>query len=88
MTDHNPLYLLELDGNNTPEELHSVKTRDIISWLNCFLFVTIVHFQLGTAAFVSQKVHMSNYLCNLWIGLNLLTVLSLDCNVPSWIHGN
>ncbi|XP_030261487.1 adenylate kinase 9 isoform X1 [Sparus aurata] len=23
MTDHNPLYLLELDGNNTPEELHS-----------------------------------------------------------------
>ncbi|XP_037607172.1 adenylate kinase 9 [Sebastes umbrosus] len=23
MTNHNPLYLLELDGNNTPEELHS-----------------------------------------------------------------
>ncbi|XP_044232196.1 adenylate kinase 9 isoform X1 [Thunnus albacares] len=23
MTDHNPLYLLELDGNNKPEELHS-----------------------------------------------------------------
>ncbi|XP_038592648.1 adenylate kinase 9 isoform X2 [Micropterus salmoides] len=23
MTDHNPVYLLELDGNNTPEELHS-----------------------------------------------------------------
>ncbi|XP_070781653.1 adenylate kinase 9 [Enoplosus armatus] len=23
MMDHNPLYLLELDGNNTPEELHS-----------------------------------------------------------------
>ncbi|XP_024863203.1 adenylate kinase 9 isoform X2 [Kryptolebias marmoratus] len=28
MTEHNPLYLLELDGNNTPEELHlSVMTR-------------------------------------------------------------
>ncbi|XP_075315081.1 adenylate kinase 9 [Odontesthes bonariensis] len=28
MTDHNPLYLLELDGNNTPEELHlSVMSR-------------------------------------------------------------
>ncbi|XP_051264627.1 adenylate kinase 9 isoform X2 [Dicentrarchus labrax] len=28
MTDHNLLYLLELDGNNTPEELHlSVMTR-------------------------------------------------------------
>lgn len=29
MTDHNPLYLLELDGNNTPEVLHSVKTLGI-----------------------------------------------------------
>ncbi|XP_026196504.1 adenylate kinase 9 isoform X2 [Anabas testudineus] len=28
MTDHNPLYLMELDGNNTPEELHlSVMSR-------------------------------------------------------------
>ncbi|XP_039637151.1 adenylate kinase 9 isoform X2 [Perca fluviatilis] len=28
MTEHNPLYLLELDGNNTPEELHlSVMSR-------------------------------------------------------------
>lgn len=26
MMNHNPLFLLELDGNNTPEELHSVNT--------------------------------------------------------------
>ncbi|XP_026174949.1 adenylate kinase 9 isoform X2 [Mastacembelus armatus] len=31
MTNHNPLYLLELDGNKTPEELHS----SVMSRLGC-----------------------------------------------------
>ncbi|KAM7395370.1 hypothetical protein PAMA_006910 [Pampus argenteus] len=31
MSDHNPLYLLELDGNNTPEELHSEDLLRIMS---------------------------------------------------------
>lgn len=27
MANHNPLYLLELDGNNSTEEWHLVKTK-------------------------------------------------------------